>query len=100
MLLDAVTDYLPSPVSFSAPPSAPKKSSGRKKPMQGKEGGQVFPLEGPLAALAFKVTTDSFVGTLTYVRVYSGKVTLGESGLESPPEKKGASSKISENACQ
>ncbi len=70
LLLDAIVDYLPSPVDVGAiegvDPKDPEKVLERK-PSD----------EEPFAALAFKVATDPFVGTLTYFRVYSGTLKKG-----------------------
>ena len=68
-LLDAVVNYLPSPVDI--PPVVgwdPK--TGVEKTREAKD-------EKPFCALAFKVMTDPFVGKLTYIRVYSGKIGSG-----------------------
>jgi elongation factor G len=68
-LLDAVVDFLPSPTEVP--------------PIQGIRVGTDEPVERrsaddePFAALAFKIMTDPFVGTLTFVRVYSGVVESG-----------------------
>ena len=69
LLLDAVVDYLPSPLEV--PPvvgQSPKDGSEMVRKADEKE---------PFSALAFKVMTDPFVGQLTYVRVYSGKLSAG-----------------------
>jgi elongation factor G len=69
-LLDAVIDYLPSPLDV--PPIRgldPKKDEETTRPAD---------LDAPFAALAFKVMTDPFVGKLTYFRVYSGQVKAGD----------------------
>jgi elongation factor G len=69
-LLDAVVDYLPSPLDV--PPVQgidPKTEEGLTRPAS---------LEAPFSALAFKVMSDPYVGKLTYFRVYSGKVKAGE----------------------
>ena len=69
-LLDAVVDYLPSPMDVP--------------PVHGidpKKGGELERLaseDEPFAALAFKVMSDPFVGKLTYFRVYSGKIKAGQ----------------------
>jgi elongation factor G len=68
-LLDAIVDYLPSPVDV--PPVQgldPKSAEEETRPPE---------LDAPFAALAFKVMTDPFVGKLTYFRVYSGQVKAG-----------------------
>ncbi|TMK61782.1 MAG: elongation factor G [Actinobacteria bacterium] len=77
-LLDAVIDYLPSPLDV--PPVM------GIEPAKGEEGA---PAErppsddAPFAALAFKVMSDPFVGKLTYFRVYSGRVEAGGRVLNS-----------------
>ena len=69
LLLDAVVDYLPSPLDLP--------------PVQGVDlkDGQALIREvkddGPFSALAFKIVTDPFVGQLTYFRVYSGTLKAG-----------------------
>lgn len=69
LLLDAVSDYLPSPIDIPATKATKIDST---------EIVELAPdSEGPLAALSFKVQTDPFVGTLNYIRVYSGKITSG-----------------------
>ena len=68
-LLDAVIDYLPSPVDV--PPVTGIDPKG------GDEMTRSADLNEPFAALAFKVMTDPFVGKLTYFRVYSGKLNSG-----------------------
>ncbi len=69
-LLDAIVDYLPSPLDV--PPVLgldPKKDE---------EATRAADLDAPFAALAFKVMTDPYVGKLTYFRVYSGQVKAGD----------------------
>ena len=68
-LLDAVVDYLPSPLDV--PPVA-----GRH-PKTGEELTRETSDAAPLSALAFKVATDPFVGKLVFVRVYSGELKKG-----------------------
>ena len=73
-LLDAVVDYLPSPVDLP--------------PVQGLHPETGAPLwrraadDEPLCALAFKITSDPRVGPLTYFRVYAGSVRSGDSVLD------------------
>ena len=69
-LLDAVVDYLPSPLDV--PPIAgldPKSNAEIERPAT---------LDAPFSALAFKVMSDPYVGKLTYFRVYSGKIKAGD----------------------
>jgi elongation factor G len=68
-LLDAIVDYLPSPLEV--PPVV------GQNPYTGKEELRSADVSGPLAALAFKIATDPYVGRLIYVRIYSGKVKVG-----------------------
>ncbi len=69
-LLDAVIDYLPSPVDV--PPV--DGTDPRTEQVLSRRPA----LDEPFAALAFKVMTDPFVGKLTYFRVYSGRVKAGD----------------------
>ena len=63
-MLDAVVDYLPSPIDLP--------------PVSGKNGDKVEERgprdDEPLAALAFKIMTDPYIGTLTFLRIYSGRL--------------------------
>ena len=68
LLLDAVVDYLPSPMDVPPVEGIDPKTDGIIQ----REASD----DAPFAALAFKVATDPFVGALTYFRVYSG--TLGQ----------------------
>ncbi|BAC43821.1 elongation factor G [Malacoplasma penetrans HF-2] len=67
-LLDAVVDYLPSPVDV--PPIKGYKDDGSEILIKNED-------DGPLAALAFKIATDPYVGKLTFIRVYSGVLKKG-----------------------
>jgi elongation factor G len=70
LLLDAVVDYLPSPLDV--PPvqgTDPKDGSDLERPADPK---------APFSALAFKVMSDPYVGKLTYFRVYSGTLKAGD----------------------
>jgi elongation factor G len=69
-LLDAVIDYLPSPLDV--PPMI------GLDPKSGAEITREPSIEQPFSALAFKVMSDPFVGKLTYFRVYSGKIKAGD----------------------
>ena len=70
-LLDAVIDYLPSPLDVP-----PVKGMN---PDTGKEVERPPDDKAPFAALAFKIMTDPFVGQLTFIRVYSGQLKKGDS---------------------
>jgi elongation factor G len=78
-LLDAVIDYLPSPLDV---PAIEGLAPGSEE-----ENGNVLHREAkdeaPFSALAFKVMSDPFVGKLTYFRVYSGKLGAGSRVLNS-----------------
>ena len=69
-LLDAVVEYLPSPVDV--PPVTGTFSDGATRDLPAADAE-------PLAALAFKIVTDPFVGRLAYLRVYSGALHSGTS---------------------
>jgi elongation factor G len=69
-LLDAVVDYLPSPLDVPAVQGIDPKSE--------EELTRPASLEAPFAALVFKVMSDPFVGKLTYFRVYSGQIKAGD----------------------
>ncbi len=69
-LLDAVVDYLPSPLDV--PPMM------GLDPKTGAEVTREPSVEEPFSALAFKVMSDPFVGKLTYFRVYSGRIKAGD----------------------
>jgi len=79
-MLDAVVDYLPSPLDIP--------------PVTGVEPGTTKPAErpakddAPFSALAFKIMTDPFVGTLTFFRVYSGTLNSGASIYNSTKSKR------------
>ncbi len=72
-MLDAVVDYLPSPVDV--PPVT------GIDPNTGKEVQRPAEDNAPFSALAFKIMTDPFVGQLTFIRVYSGHLKQGDSVL-------------------
>ncbi|MAC45159.1 MAG: elongation factor G, partial [Pelagibacteraceae bacterium] len=78
-LLDAVIDYLPSPRDIGSI-EATKLNSEEKLEMK-------FDDNEPFSALAFKVANDPFVGSLTFIRIYSGKIQAGTSAYNSSKEK-------------
>src|SRR5271154_1648796 len=78
-LLDAVVDYLPSPVDV--PPI-------KGVDLKGNEVERKAADTDPLAVLAFKIMDDPFVGTITFCRVYSGKLESGTGVLNSTKERK------------
>src|SRR3954469_16006251 len=67
-LLDPVVDYLPSPLDI--PPVKGVTPDGKEETRETND-------KAPFAALAFKIMADPFVGQLTFIRVYSGKVETG-----------------------
>ncbi len=78
-LLDAVVDYLPSPVDVPAIKGV--------KPDSDEEDSRPSSDDAPFSALAFKIMNDPFVGSLTFTRIYSGKLAKG-SVLNSVKDKK------------
>ncbi|MDC1068052.1 elongation factor G [Candidatus Kapabacteria bacterium] len=70
MLLDAITYYLPSPADISSYDGYDPKDYSIKVNRKAKDSER-------FSALAFKTTTDPFVGKLTYVRIYSGTLKVG-----------------------
>ena len=78
-MLDAVVDYLPSPLDI--PPVVCTTPKGEEVVRHATD-------DEPLAALAFKIMNDPFVGSLTFARIYSGVMTAGSYVLNSVKEKK------------
>ncbi len=70
-LLDAVVDYLPSPVDVPPMEVLPEKEGAEPVQVKARD-------DEPFAALAFKIATDPFVGTLTFFRAYSGCLNSGD----------------------
>jgi elongation factor G len=79
-LLDAVIDYLPSPLDV--PAIAGLKLDGVT------EDSRAAADDAPFSALAFKIMNDPFVGTLTFARIYSGKLETASSVQNSVKDKK------------
>ncbi|WP_421723969.1 elongation factor G [Bauldia sp.] len=79
-LLDAVVDYLPSPLDVPAIKGV-DPDNGEEMVRESSDGA-------PLSILAFKIMDDPFVGSLTFCRIYSGKVAAGQQILNSPRERK------------
>ena len=81
-LLDAVVNYLPSPVDIGS-------ISGTIPGSKNKEAKVVrkFDDNEPFSALAFKVANDSFVGSLTFIRIYSGTIKSGTGVYNTSREK-------------
>ncbi|MGO2509625.1 MAG: elongation factor G [Vibrio hibernica] len=78
-VLDAVVDYLPSPIDVPAIKGIDENENEVERHADDKE---------PFAALAFKIATDPFVGTLTFIRVYSGVVNTGDTVYNSVKQKR------------
>ena len=78
LVLNAISDYLPSPLDIP--------------PVSGKKNNQIVSrktsFKEPLSALAFKIEVDSFAGTMTYLRIYSGTIHTGASLFNSRENKK------------
>jgi elongation factor G len=75
-LLDAVVDFLPSPVDVPAIKGVDPNNDGVELERPSDD-------TAPFSALAFKIMTDPFVGQLTFIRVYSGVMTSGASVFNS-----------------
>lgn len=73
-VLDAVVDFLPSPVDVPAIKGIDEDENEAERHADDNE---------PFSALAFKIATDPFVGTLTFIRVYSGVVESGKTAYNS-----------------
>lgn len=78
-LLDGVIDFMPSPVDV--PPIQGELEDGTKESRQSTD-------DAPFAALAFKIATDPYVGTLTFFRVYSGVLPAGTAVFNSVKKKR------------
>ena len=79
LLLDAVIDYMPSPLDVKAIEGELPDGSKAERHSDDNE---------PFAALAFKVMTDPYVGRLTFLRVYSGKLSSGSYVINTSNDKK------------
>lgn len=80
-VLDAVIEYLPSPTEVKA-------IEGELDDKDGTVDTREADDSAPFSALSFKIATDPFVGTLTFIRVYSGVLNSGDSVFNSVKEKK------------
>ncbi|HMB33461.1 MAG TPA: elongation factor G [Methylomirabilota bacterium] len=79
-MLDAVVDYLPSPLDIPAVSGMNPETQEREK--------REAEAKAPFSALAFKIMNDPFVGQLTFVRVYSGTLSSGTGVYNSTRDKK------------
>jgi elongation factor G len=85
-MLDAVVDYLPSPLDV---PAIEGIATDGETPIQRKPSS-----EDPFSALAFKIQTDKHLGKLTYVRIYSGTLDSGSQVINSTKDRKERIGKI------
>lgn len=81
LVLNAVIDFLPSPLDRG-------EIVGHNPDKEDETVVRKADLNEPVSAIAFKIMTDPFVGTLTFVRVYSGVIKSGDTLLNSVTEKK------------
>ena len=79
-LLDAVVDYLPSPLDV--PPTEGTEMRGEEVLVRNPDDSE------PLSMLAFKIMNDPFIGSLTFCRIYSGKLESGSFVMNTVKEKK------------
>ena len=85
-LLDAIVDYMPSPLDIP-PIEAPNKDGSKLIEIKAEDSA-------PFAALAFKIVTDPFVGKLAFCRIYSGTVKSGSTVYNSTKGKRERVSKL------
>ncbi|MDE2783725.1 MAG: elongation factor G [Gemmatimonadota bacterium] len=86
-LLDGVIDYLPSPLDVPAIEGRPPYGDGERQTREASD-------DAPFSALAFKIMTDSYVGRLTYLRVYSGSLPKGSRVLNATQGRKGRAGRL------
>ena len=80
-MLDAVVDFLPSPLDVESVQGTEYRNEENAMTRQSSD-------DEPFSALAFKIMTDPYVGTLAFIRVYSGTCNVGETLLNSSSGKK------------
>ena len=83
-MLDAVVEFLPAPDEVKAITGVIPNNSQEDEEADSRKSSD----EEPFAALAFKIATDPFVGTLTFIRVYSGVLAVGDAVINSTKSKK------------
>ena len=84
-VLDAVIDFLPAPDEVKAIEGViPNNSDEEDEEADTRTSSD----EEPFSALAFKIATDPFVGTLTFIRVYSGVLSVGDGVMNTTKSKK------------
>jgi elongation factor G len=79
-LLDAVIDFLPSPLDIGTIKAINLKND--------EEFDKKISIDEPFSALAFKIMNDPFVGTLTFIRIYSGKISNGTTVMNAVKDQK------------
>ena len=90
-LLDAIVDYLPSPLDI--PPVKGVDLKGQELSFSANNGH-------PLSALAFKIMNDPYTGQLTFFRIYSGSLKSGDSVFNPTKGKARTDRPSAEDACQ
>ena len=83
-VLDAVIDFLPAPDEVKAIEGVIPNNSEEEEQSDSRKSSD----EEPFSALAFKIATDPFVGTLTFIRVYSGVLSVGDGVMNTTKSKK------------
>ena len=83
-MLDAVVEFLPAPDEVKAISGVIPNNSQEDEEEDSRKSSD----DEPFSALAFKIATDPFVGTLTFIRVYSGVLSVGDSVINSTKSKK------------
>ena len=93
LLLDAVVDFLPSPLNVPAitglhPKTAKRHAERKNGHAEGELETRKASIDAPFSAFVFKVMTDPYVGQLCYVRAYSGKLEKGGTVFNSTRDKR------------
>ena len=83
-MLDAVVEFLPAPDEVKAITGVIPNNSQEDEEEDSRKSSD----DEPFSALAFKIATDPFVGTLTFIRVYSGVLSVGDAVINSTKSKK------------
>ena len=83
-MLDAIVDFLPAPDEVKAIEGVIPNNSEEDEESDSRKSSD----DEPFAALAFKIATDPFVGTLTFIRVYSGVLSVGDGVMNTTKTKK------------
>ncbi len=96
-MLDAVVDYLPAPTDVEAIKGI---KPGQSEDEEEIEESRASSDEAPFSALAFKIMTDPFVGTLTFCRVYSGKLDRADQVMNSVKDSKEKIGRMLLMACE